>query len=109
MEGPRSVTTPIRVLIAEDHRLFAEALEAVTLAAELQPDVVLMDVRLPVLDGIEATRAIRAERPDACILMLTASSSRADVDRARRAGAAGYVTKHRSAAELVEAILEIAT
>jgi DNA-binding NarL/FixJ family response regulator len=128
MEGPRSVTT-IRVLIADDHRLFAEALEAilvadaritvvahvsdgreaVTLAAELQPDVVLMDVRLPVLDGIEATRAIRAERPDACILMLTASSSRADVDRARRAGAAGYVTKHRSAAELVEAILEIAT
>ena len=109
MEGSRSVTTPIRVLIADDHRLFAEALEAilvvdgriavvahagdgreaVTLAAELQPDVVLMDVELPVLDGIEATRAIRAARPDACILMLTASSSRADVDRARRAGAVG--------------------
>ena len=120
--------TPIRVLIADDHRLFVEALEAilnssgrmtvvghasdgreaVQLAGELQPDVVLMDIGMPVLDGIEAAQAIRAERPDACILMLSGSNSRVDVDRAREAGVAGYVTKDRVAAELIDAIVEIA-
>jgi DNA-binding NarL/FixJ family response regulator len=119
----------IRVLIADDHRLFAEALEAilvgdqriavvghasdgeeaVNLAQQLTPDVVLMDIAMPVLDGIEATRAIREQAQDASVLMLTGSSSRADVDRARAAGAAGYVTKDRVAAELIDAIVEIAT
>jgi DNA-binding NarL/FixJ family response regulator len=118
----------IRVLIADDHRLFAEALEviltadprisvvghaadgeeAVRLAKELHPDVVLMDISMPVMDGIEAARAIRRENGDACILMLTGSNSRADVDGARRAGAAGYVTKDRIASELIDAIVEIA-
>jgi DNA-binding NarL/FixJ family response regulator len=119
----------IRVLIADDHRLFAEALEAilvgdqriavvghasdgeeaVNLAQQLTPDVVLMDIAMPVLDGIEATRAIREQAQDASVLMLTGSNSRADVDRARAAGAAGYVTKDRVAAELIDAIVEIAT
>jgi DNA-binding NarL/FixJ family response regulator len=119
----------IRVLIADDHRLFAEALEAilaadrrievvahagdgreaVDLAAELEPDVVLMDISMPVMDGIEAAAELRANGVnDPRILMLTGSNSRDDVDRARKAGAAGYVTKDRIAAELIDAIVEIA-
>ena len=118
---------PLRVLIADDHRLFAEALEAilvgderievvgragngseaVELARELRPDVVLMDVSMPVLDGFEATRQIRAESASARILMLTGSNSRDDVDRSREAGASGYVTKDRIASELVSAIVEV--
>ena len=68
-----------------------------------------MDISMPVLDGIEAAQAIREHADEASILMLTGSNSRADVDRARKAGAAGYVTKDRIAAELIDAIVEIAT
>jgi len=119
---------PLRVLIADDHHLFAEALgltlgtderlevvgyardgkEAVRLAAARRADVVVMDLEMPVMDGIEATRLIREQDAGACILMLTGSDSREDVDHARQAGATGYVTKDRIAAELVDAILEVA-
>jgi len=117
----------IRVLIADDHRLFAEALEAilsgdrrikvvglagdgreaVELVEKLAPDVVLMDVSMPLLDGFEATREIRSSS-EACVLILSGSNARADVDRAREAGAAGYVTKDRIASELLEAIVKVA-
>jgi DNA-binding NarL/FixJ family response regulator len=118
----------VRVLIADDHRLFAEALEAilagddrielvglagdgeeaVRLAEERRPDVILMDISMPLMDGIDAAKKIKAADDDVSILMLTGSNARADVDRARQAGAAGYVTKDRIAAELVEAIIEVA-
>ena len=118
---------PLRVLIADDHRLFAEALqailapddrievvgqagdgsEAVELARTLEPDVVLMDMSMPVLDGFEATREIRAADESVRVLMLTGSNSRADVDRSREVGASGYVTKDRIASELVAAIVEV--
>jgi two-component system response regulator DesR len=69
----------------------------------------LMDISMPVMDGVEATRRIRDARPEACVLMLTGSNAVADVDRSRDAGAAGYVTKDRIASELVDAIIETAT
>jgi len=125
---PSGRPKPLRVLIADDHRLFAEALEAilapderievvgqaadggeaVELARSLGPDVVLMDVSMPVLDGFEATREIRAQSKGVRVLMLTGSNSRDDVDRSREAGASGYVTKDRIASELVAAIVEVA-
>jgi DNA-binding NarL/FixJ family response regulator len=119
----------IRVLIADDHALFAQAVEAV-LAAEpgvdvvghaadgatavelvrtLDPDVVLMDIAMPVMDGIEATERILASDPGACVVMLTGSNAGADVDRSRKAGAAAYVTKDRIADDLVDAIRDAAS
>ncbi|HEV8180528.1 MAG TPA: response regulator transcription factor [Gaiellaceae bacterium] len=124
---PARKPKPLRVLIADDHRLFAEALEAilgaderievvgqasdgaeaVELAQRLGPDLVLMDVNMPVLDGFEATREIRAAGEAVHVLMLTGSNSRADVDRSREVGASGYITKDRIASELVGAIVDV--
>jgi len=123
-----TTTKPVRVLIADDHRLFAEALEAVLstekaievvgraangeeaveLARQLQPDVVALDISMPVMDGFEAAVQLeRLERPPA-VLMLTGSNAPEDVDRARRVGAKGYITKDAIAASLVDAILAAA-
>ncbi len=87
----------------------ADGTQAVASARRFSPDVVLMDIRMPELDGLEATVQIRAEREGDCVLMLTGSNSSQDIDRARRAGAAAYVTKDRIAVELVEAIVELAS
>jgi DNA-binding NarL/FixJ family response regulator len=123
--SPAPTVAPVRVLIADDHRLFGEALEAVLtvderiqvvghaydgqeaieLAQELGPDVALMDISMPVLDGFEATREIRRSLPEVRVVMLTGSNSRSDVNRARKAGAAAYLTKDRIAGELIDAIL----
>lgn len=119
---------PVRVLIADDHRLFAEALEAilsteerievvgraadgeeaVSMARALEPDVVALDISMPVMDGFEAAAELeQLDRPPA-VLMLTGSNSSDDVDRARRAGVKGYMTKDSIAALLVDAILAAA-
>jgi DNA-binding NarL/FixJ family response regulator len=120
-------TQPVRVLIADDEPLFVETVEAlladddrvevvgtarngqdaVDLATALGPDLTVMDISMPVLDGIEAARRIRLEQPSACILILTGSSISADVDRARQAGVAGFLTKDRLGTQLVDAILEL--
>jgi DNA-binding NarL/FixJ family response regulator len=127
LEAAVSSSQRIRVLIADDHRLFAQALEAflatddrievagrardgaeaVQLAGKLEPEVILMDIAMPVMDGFQATQQIVKRQPKTCVLMLTGSNLRTDVDRARAAGASGYVTKDRIAAELVDAILEV--
>jgi DNA-binding NarL/FixJ family response regulator len=118
----------VRVIIADDQRLFVEALEAilctddritvvaradngrgaVDLAREHEPDVVLMDIAMPVMDGIAATEAIPAEAPETRVIVLTGSEAPHDVSRARAAGAAGYVTKDQIAGDLVRAILDAA-
>jgi DNA-binding NarL/FixJ family response regulator len=119
-----SETDPVRVVIADDNELFCAALrailepepgvvvvglaadgdEALRLAGELRPDVVLMDLSMPVLDGFLATERMRAEAPDTKVVVLTGSADDEDVERARAAGAAGYVTKERIAVELVQAV-----
>ena len=118
----------VRVLIADDQRLFAEALEAilmtdgrivvvgraangeeaVALALGGRPDVVLMDIAMPVLDGIAATEAIGVDAPETRVVVLTGSEAPDDITRARAAGAAGYVTKDQVAGDLVRAILDAA-
>ena len=117
----------IRVLIADDQRLFAEALEAilsyderievvgkardgeeaVRLALAEKPDVILMDIAMPKIDGVEATKQIRLQGGAPSGRMLTGSNARGDVARAREAGASAYVTKDRIASQLLDAIVEL--
>ena len=82
----------------------ANGREAVAMARELQPDVVLMDLLMPVMDGLEATQAIRAEMPEVEILALTSVLEGSSVTRAIRAGAIGYLLKDTDAEELHRAL-----
>jgi two-component system response regulator DesR len=68
-----------------------------------------MDISMPVMDGVEATKRLREAWPGACVVMLTGSNSPGDIDRAREAGAAAYVTKDRIASQLLDTILDVAT
>ena len=118
---------PIRVLIADDHALFRRGLEmvldeeddidlvgqasdgteAVTVAGESLPDVVLMDIRMPKTSGIEACRATKEVAPSAKIVMLTISDEEEDLFEAIRAGASGYLLKDIPLDEVAEAVRSV--
>jgi DNA-binding NarL/FixJ family response regulator len=118
---------PIRVMLIDDHPVVRDGIKALlasagmavageasdgTLAAELavevQPDVVLMDVRMPGMDGLEATRQLKAAAPDVAVIIVTSFESQDYLLRAIEAGAAGYVLKGVSRQLLMEAIRVVA-
>src|SRR4051812_42122925 len=120
---------PIRVLIADDHTLFRDGLrallssiadvevageaatgdEAIARATEVRPDVILMDIQMPGVNGIEATRRVLAARPATGVLMLTMFEDDDSVFAAMRAGARGYILKGADQAEMLRAIRAVAS
>lgn len=113
----------IRLMLADDHRMLREGLrrsladegfdvvgeasdgdEAVRLAGTLLPDVILMDVTMPDVDGVEATRRIHQRHPEIRVVMLTMHADQSVISEALRAGASGYLVKDCSTDEIAEAV-----
>jgi DNA-binding NarL/FixJ family response regulator len=119
--------TRTRLLLADDHDLFREGLaglinaqpdlevvgqasdglEALTLARDLHPDLIAMDINMPLCDGLEATRLIRAEWPEACILILTVHDEDEKLFEAIKAGASGYMLKNVGSADFLRGVRSI--
>ena len=118
----------LRVLVADDNLLFAEALtqllesderihvvgcasngaEAVDFARKLEPDLVLSDIRMPLMTGIEATERILAWRPDTTVLLVSGHGSPSEIEEGLRAGAVGCVAKDDMGLAIVETVLDYA-
>jgi DNA-binding NarL/FixJ family response regulator len=118
------VPAPIRIVLVEDNHVFREALElllglqpdievvasvesgsdAVAAAREHAPDIVLMDYRLPGLDGVQATRAVREAAPEVAVVCLTASANFREVDALYEAGAVACLSKDQELDEIIAAI-----
>ncbi|WP_432928709.1 response regulator [Microbispora sp. CA-135349] len=119
----------MRVLVVDDQQLMREGLvallglvdhvevvgdagdgeQALSLVAELRPDVVLMDLRMPVMDGVEATRRITRQYPEVAVVVLTTYDDDRSVDSALLAGACGYLTKDAGRAEIAAALRSAAS
>jgi DNA-binding NarL/FixJ family response regulator len=116
----------MKVLLVDDNRLMLEGLQnlleahgievagvavngraAIDLARKLTPDVILMDIRMPGCDGLEATRAIKAQMPDARIIILTTSTEDGDLFEAVKSGASGYLLKSMDTEGLIEALDQV--
>jgi DNA-binding NarL/FixJ family response regulator len=124
---PGTRTVPARILIADDHDLVRDGLkymlsyeedleavgeasngrEAVELCRRLKPDLVLMDIRMPQMDGMEATRAIKAQQPEISVLIITTHENPDYLLEAIKAGAAGYVLKDASNQRLVSGMRRV--
>jgi len=128
MDKPSPQSIPVRVLLVDDQRLMRDGLRtlleleeglevageaadgqaAIQLFESLLPDVVLMDVRMPGMDGVEATRRILTRWPEARVIILTTFDDESYIFEGLRAGALGYLLKDVSGAELTEAIRKVA-
>ena len=126
-QQPRPAGTPSRIVVADDHPLIREALtrtideqpdleavaeasdglEALEFCRRIQPELVLMDVLMPRMDGLEATRHIKREFPRTSVLVLTASENPNHLSEALKAGAAGYVQKGATTQETIGAVRKV--
>jgi DNA-binding NarL/FixJ family response regulator len=119
----KDIRRPLRVLIADDHEpvrkmvqstlerhhfdvcaVVGDGAQAISEADKLRPDIIVLNISMPVMNGFEAAREIKAKRPDTLIVILSSHTDRSFVDEARRSGAQAYVVKTKAGEALVEAI-----